>query len=245
MESSAPTPGARPRFAVITPSMNERAAYLAEARVSVRAADRLPLGFDVEHRVHVQQQRLSPGAARNPLIRESEPDAWIVPLDDDDLMLQRALQHYAELILHHSARRWFVADFVRMDEERRYLPGRDHAAWTFPTPARMLTAIFRAEHILQGNVCFHRSLFEQVGGYDESLWMAEDLDLYVRFLLAGHLPLRGAHLSHMHRVHPGNISRGVDAGRHHTDLERLYQRYAPSLGALGVPAPTQPASPGR
>ncbi|MBN9686191.1 MULTISPECIES: glycosyltransferase [unclassified Corallococcus] len=245
METSPSAPGSRPRFAVITPSMDGRAEYLAEARGSVRATVCAPLGFDVEHRVHVQQQRLSPGAARNALIRESDPDAWIVPLDDDDLLLQRTLHHYAELILQHHARRWFVADFVRVDEERRYLPGQDYAAWTFPTPVRMLIAIFRAEHFLQGNVCFHRSLFEQVGGYDESLWMAEDLDLYVRFLLAGHLPVRGAHLSHLHRVHPGNSSRGVDVGRHHADLEQLYQRYAPRLLALGVPPPAPPAVPGR
>ncbi|NOK15446.1 glycosyltransferase family 2 protein [Corallococcus carmarthensis] len=229
--------GTNLRFAVITPSVSERSKYLAEAVASVHATVRAPLEFDVKHHVHVQQEHLSPGAARNALIRESSPEAWLVPLDDDDLLLQRTLHHYADLILHHPGRRWFVADFVRMDRDRRYLPGQDYAAWTFPSSLAMLTSIFRAEHFLQGNVCFHRSLFDEVGGYDETLGMAEDLDLYVRFLLGGHLPLRGAHLSHLHRVHPGNLSRGVDARRHHTDLVRLYQRHAPRMVALGVPPP--------
>jgi hypothetical protein len=233
--------GTRLRFAVITPSTGERAEYLKEARDSVRLSMRVPLAFDVEHRVHVQERRVSPGAARNALIRESAPDAWLVPLDDDDLLFQRTLHHYAELILHHPDRCWFVADFVRMDEDRRYLPGQDYAAWTFSTPARMLTAIFRGEHFLQGNVCFHRDLFEEVGGYDASLGMAEDLDLYVRFLLAGYLPLRGAHVSHLHRVHPGNLSRCVTTGRHLVDLDQLYQRHASRLEALNVPPPTSTA----
>ncbi|RKH72587.1 glycosyltransferase family 2 protein [Corallococcus aberystwythensis] len=101
----------------------------------------------------------------------------------------------------------------------------------------MLTPIFEAEHFLQGNVCFHRSLFDELGGYDETLEMAEDLDLYVRLLIAGHLPIQGAHLSHLHRVHPGNTSRGVDARRHSADLGQLYQRHASFLAALGVPPP--------
>ena len=58
----------------------------------------------------------------------------------------------------------------------------------------MLQAIFRAEHFLQGNVCCRHALIDEVGGYDEELQMAEDLDLYVRFLLAGHLPVVCPHL---------------------------------------------------
>ncbi|RYZ40046.1 MAG: glycosyltransferase [Myxococcaceae bacterium] len=253
----------RLRFTVITPGLSGRSAFLAEAIASVRASLRAPLDFDVEHlvreeaspgrpgrgrrdvplsdgiglRVWRQREHLGPGAARNRLLQECAPDSWIVPLDDDDLLLQRTLHHYADLILHHPERRWFVADFARMDAARRYLPGQDYAAWTFQTPTAMLTSIFQARHFLQGNVCFHQGLIQEVGGYDETLEMAEDLDLYVRFLLAGHLPWRGTHLSHLHRVHEGNISRGVDARTHHEDLERLYRRHAPRLEALGVPTP--------
>jgi hypothetical protein len=227
----------RPRFAVITPSLPERSAFLQEAKASVAASVRGPLDFDVEHRFHAFPERPRPGAARNHLIRGAAPDAWLVPLDDDDLLLQRGLYHWAELVLRHPDARWFVTDFVRVDAAGRYLPGQDYTAWTFDTPQRMLTAIFRGEHFLQGNVCFARSLFDEAGGYDATLETAEDLDLYVRFVLAGHLPVRGAHVSHLHRVHGGNISRHVDAAHHRADLVRMYRRHAGRLEALGVAPP--------
>ncbi|WP_245897209.1 hypothetical protein [Hymenobacter nivis] len=68
-----------------------------------------------------------------------------------------------------------MADFLRVDENLRYLPGEDYYAWRFDTPTAMLQAIFRAEHFLQGNVCYHHALIDEVGRYDEELQMAEDL----------------------------------------------------------------------
>ena len=38
------------------------------------------------------------GPARNQLIREAPAEAWLVPLDDDDILLQRTLFHYASQI---------------------------------------------------------------------------------------------------------------------------------------------------
>ena len=101
----------------------------------------------------------------------------------------------------------------------------------------MLQAIFRAEHFLQGNVCYQRAFFDEVGGYDSELPMAEDLDLYVRFLLAGQLPVLCPHISHLHRFHARNVSIGVDAGKHNADLREIYAKYAAQLQALDVSAP--------
>ncbi len=86
-------------------------------------------------------------------------------------------------------------------------------------------------------MCYGRRLFDEVGGYDEQLPMAEDLDLYVRFLLAGHLPVVSPHISHLHRFHPRNVSSGVDADKHAQDLRAIYAKYAPRLQAAGVAAP--------
>ena len=67
--------------------------------------------------------------------------------------------------------------------------------------------------------------------------MAEDLDLYVRFLLAGQLPVLCPHISHLHRFHASNVSIGVDAARHNADLRVIYDKYAPRLAALDVAGP--------
>ncbi|GAA4385342.1 glycosyltransferase family 2 protein [Hymenobacter koreensis] len=252
-------------FAVITPTHN-RAAYLPEAVQSVRASVLAPLpeasyehlvlenactddtarllrdlasadGAPLRTQSHPGPEPLLPGPARNRLIREAAPNAWLVPLDDDDVLLQRALYHYGVHIGANPAGKWFVADFLRVDQERRYLPGEDYYAWRFDSPTDMLRAIFRAEHFIQGNVCYSRALFDEVGGYDENLHMAEDLDLYVRFLLAGHLPVVCPHLSHLHRFHSSNVSIGVDAARHGADLQVLFDKYTGQLTQLGIERP--------
>lgn len=250
-------------FSVITPTHNRRD-FLPEAVASVRATVSAPLDFSFAHlicenastddtaawlreaaqqegvllRVRPQPHKLLPGPARNLLIREDAPaDGWIVPLDDDDILLQRALFHYAHQIEQHPDRPWLVADFLRVDQDRRYLPNEDYYAWQFDSPTEMLRAIFRAEHFIQGNVCYSRALFEEVGGYDEQIEMAEDLDLYVRFLLAGHLPVICPHLSHLHRFHTSNVSIGVDADKHGQDLQEIYDKYAQQLQQLGIERP--------
>jgi glycosyltransferase involved in cell wall biosynthesis len=249
-------------FSIITPT-HDRSALLPEAVASVRASTGAPLDFSFDHLVfdngsqdgtaaYLRDAATQPGPplrhwhhgahqtvgrARNLAIREAAPDAWLVPLDDDDLLLQRALFHYGTQIEAHPGRPWLVADFLRVDENLRYMPGEDYYAWQFDTPTAMLQAIFRAEHFLQGNVCYSHALIDQVGGYDEELTMAEDLDLYVRFLLAGHLPVVCSHLSHLHRFHTRNVSIGVDAAKHNADLRVIYQKYAAQLGALGIDEP--------
>ncbi|WP_019947269.1 glycosyltransferase family 2 protein [Hymenobacter aerophilus] len=250
-------------FSVITPTHN-RLAYLPEAVASVRATVSAPLYFTFEHlvcenacsddtaaylheaaqqpgaplRVRLQPELLRAGPARNLLIKHDAPtNAWIVPLDDDDLLLQRTLFHYGQQIEQHPIRPWLVADFLRVDQNRRYLPADDYYAWQFDSPQDMLRAIFRAEHFIQGNVCYSRELFDEVGGYDEDIAMAEDLDLYVRFLLAGHLPVICPHISHLHRFHDSNVSIGVDADKHAQDLRVIYDKYAGQLGKMGIERP--------
>lgn len=249
-------------FTVITPT-HQRADLLPEAIASVRATTTAPLDIQWEHLLyntgssdhsarvlaeaaaqpgpavrHWQHPALQrPGWGRNALVAEAQDDTWVVPLDDDDIMLQRTLFHYAGEIQRHPGRPWLVADFLRMDEQRRYLPNEDYYAWQFDSPADMLRAIFKAEHFIQGNVCYSHALFQEVKGYDEQLAMAEDLDLYVRFLLAGHLPVICPHISHLHRFHTSNISIGVDADKHGHDLQVLYDKYEAQLAAVGVERP--------
>ena len=251
-------------FTVITPT-HQRRELLPEAVASVRANISAPLDFSFEHLVYdggsrdgtaayLREAAAQPGpslrhwhspgrqlagAARNRLVAEAEPDAWIVPLDDDDILLQRTLHNYAAQIQAHPGRPWFVADFLRVDKSGRYLPREDYYAWQFESPTAMLQAIFRAEHFIQGNVCYRRALVDEVGGYDGALAMAEDLDLYVRFLLAGQLPVVCPHISHLHRFHARNVSIGVDAEKHNADLRVIYEKYAKQLKALGVVGPRE------
>ena len=83
-------------------------------------------------------------------------------------------------------------------------------------------------------MCFSRKLYDEVGGYDESVGMAEDLDLYVRFLIYGHLNVYLPIISHLHRMHTANFSIGCDRDKHHADLTDIYQRNEEKLRVMGV-----------
>jgi glycosyltransferase involved in cell wall biosynthesis len=247
---------------VVTPTHN-RADYLPETVESVRANVKTqnPTNFTFDHlicangctdgtnewleknananadvpiRFRIENGKMLPGYARNHVIQDAPSDAWISPLDDDDIMLQRNLYYYAYNIQMNPDKQWFINDFVRVDSELRYRPKEDYYHWKFDNCAEMLRAIFRGECFAQGNVCYSKKLFDEVGGYHEKLSMAEDLDLYVRFLLAGQLPGYSPHISHLHRCHNRNISIGVDAAKHHDDLKCIYDRYADKLKALDV-----------
>lgn len=64
--------------------------------------------------------------------------------------------------------------------------------------------------------------------------MAEDLDLYVRFLIRGHLSVYIPMVSHLHRMHTDNFSIGCDAQKHHADLRDIYKRNEEALRIMGI-----------
>lgn len=243
-------------FTVITPT-SHRLPYLKECIASVQGQVLAGVQAELEHIVLVSEpdaataawvasgdwpatvrvveagaERLSPAQARNRAIAEAS-NPWILLLDDDDVFLQRTAFHFTQAVQAHPERRWFVSDFLRVDAELRY-QADDYYAWPFDTPAEMLQAIFRSEHFLQGNVCFQKSLFEEAGGYDESLDMAEDLELYVRFLLKGALPVALPFASHLHRMHEANISRAVQGDKHFHDLRQMFHHHEEKLQKLMV-----------
>lgn len=159
---------------------------------------------------------------------------WIVILDDDDIMLQRTLYYFGRATQQHPGQRWFISDFVRVDECLAYQPGEDYYGWPFTTTQEMLQAIFRSESFVQGNVCFQKSLFDEVSGYHPERQTAEDLELYVRFLLAGALPECLPIVSHLHRVHAQNTSRGIGRDHHYADLIQIYGSMEQALKEEGV-----------
>jgi glycosyltransferase involved in cell wall biosynthesis len=245
------------KISIITPTHN-RLPFLKETVASVQRSVTHPLDLAVEHVVHdvgstdgtdrwlrhdeaaahlvslFSPEKKRPGLARNEAIARADGE-FLLPLDDDDLLLQRTAHHFVHALTGEgSPADWAVSDFLRVDEEGRYLPGEDYYGWRFGSVKEMLQAIFSASHFIQGNVCYHRSLFDRVGGYDPDLSMAEDLDLYVRFLLDGRMPRYVPMVSHLHRMHRNNLSKVVNKDHYNDDMTRLYEKYEPDLTRLGV-----------
>lgn len=162
---------------------------------------------------------------------------YIFELDSDDLVPQRALANCYHTLREYPQADWMIADFFSVNKKHEYLMGQDYYGWNYKNPKEMLTAIFKANHFIQHNVVYRKKLWEDAGGYDEHLTMAEDLDLFIRFLLRGCMPAIVPYISHFHRVHDTNISRDVTLAHHQQDLAQLYLKYEEQLANMNIVCP--------
>ncbi|CAF0879768.1 unnamed protein product [Didymodactylos carnosus] len=188
------------------------------------------------------EHKMPPSQARNICIRKTRGqficvlitvDFYILQ-DDDDVFLQRCIHNFAHAIRENKNKQFFISDFLRVNEHLQYMPKEDYYGWVFKDCKEMLQAIFDSCHFIQGNVCYSKKLFDDAGEYDETIGMAEDLDLYVRFLIHGDHPVYLPVISHLHRMHTANFSIGCDRDKHHNDLRGIYGRNEQKLKSLGV-----------
>lgn len=231
-------------ISVITPTYNQ-AQYLDDCITSVSASIVAPTQITIEHIVvndgstdhtdaicrkhpHIHyiplKQNQGGSVALNTGIHAAS-GKYIFVLDSDDVLLQRTLYNFYSALEADEAAEWAYSDFIRSDESLRYRLQDDYYGWRFSTPKEMLTAIFEGQHFLQHNVMYTRELFIKAGGYDEQRFIAKDLDLFIRFLLLGKLPLYIPITSHIHRFHDTNISIGHDGAKHLANVAQLQRTY--------------------
>lgn len=169
----------KPAVSVLTPTIPARARLLAECERSVKAQT-----FDnFEHRILVDADQEGCSRTMNKLANES-CGKWLLPLADDDLLLPGCI----ETLLAHTA----DADIV-------YAPplvtGNEDRWWFFQAPPAIpSTALIRAE------------LWDQLGGYDESVLREEDRGLWVKALDVGARFVRVDAPCWVYRQHGGNKS---------------------------------------
>lgn len=144
-------------MSVLTPSIPPRASLLEECRRSVEAQTEA----DWEHLVEIDTHREGCSKVMNRLAAKAR-GVWVLPLADDDLILPGALRN----LLAHS----YESDII-------YAPplmwGWD--SWHF----------FQEPPNIPSFALIKRSLWEQLGGYDESVIREEDRGLWTRALEAG------------------------------------------------------------
>lgn len=119
-----------------------------------------------------------------------------------------------------------MSDFVRVDQEARYLIGQDYFGWQFKTNKEIIDAILNGEHFIQFNSILRKDLFNQVSRIDESFSGPEDVDLYLRFLENKEMPKYLNFYSHLHRMHLNNLSHGMTKNSYlNTHLHLLRTKY--------------------
>ncbi len=244
------------KISVITTTYN-RKILLQEAMESIERSICIPLPIEFEHIVYDDAstdgtEKLFEGDRWKKVIYirgvvnkgqsfgknraiEKATGEYIFLLDSDDVVVSRTLYNFAKLASEKTTTAWFTSDFLRTNNALAYEIGEDYYGWDFATIEAMLQSIFRGEHFLQSNVFFRKDLFHASGGFDESMNMGEDLDLYIRFLVqGGALPYHASHISHLHRNHENNVSSGITQEKHMEQVKFLRQKYVDELSRLGV-----------
>jgi glycosyltransferase involved in cell wall biosynthesis len=164
---------------VLTPTVPERADLLRECERSV-AAQTWP---DYEHRILMDGDREGCAVTMNKLAAEAQGD-WLLPLADDDLLLPGAL---ASLLA-----RFTEGDIIYSPP---LVTGNEDRWWFYQAPP-----------VIPSCALIRRSLWESLGGYDETLWHEEDRDLWVRALAFDAKFVRVDEPCWVYRLHAGNKS---------------------------------------
>jgi len=173
-----------PLVSVITATIPERAAFLEECVASVEAQT-----VDCwEHLVEVDDLRQGCSAMVNRAVARARGD-WLFLIADDDLLLPRCLETH----LAHSADAdvVFAPPLVTGNEDR----------WWF----------FQAPPVIPSTALIRRSLWDDLGGYDEGLIREEDRALWVMAVAADARFVRVDEPCWVYRQHETNKSFAVAA----------------------------------
>lgn len=151
--------------AVVTASLPERAARLAEAAASVAAQTAQPAA----HLIGVDYARRGPEAVRNDLVAGATTD-WVAFLDDDDLLFP----HHLATLLAASADADVVYSFCEVEGRGGWTPNHDFDA-----------AVLRSYNFIPVTALVRRAAFVLAGGFAGGTHPTEDWDLWRRLLDGG------------------------------------------------------------
>lgn len=190
--------------------------------------------------------RCGPSGARNLGVNQAQHD-WIAFLDSDDVWDEHHLQKAMEVVKRYPHCRFALFNFQLTDQALVKRPGLQGFVKAFPAfrgSPRLFSQLFRLERrtdvwhgpaqaqALLGNwlqpsgLIIQRSLFLQAGGFNESLWRCEDMDLLLKLVCLSPATLV---LTPSYRWRQGQ-SDSLAADAHTLDLKRTGLRIMASTG---------------
>jgi glycosyltransferase involved in cell wall biosynthesis len=184
---------------------------------SPEIAQRLPVRY-------IRQENHGLSEARNVGIRESK-GSYVVFLDADDRLLPEAIESGLHALETHPDCAIAVGDHVFIAADGSHLGNSDKGGevhWHYE-------ALLKSNFIeMISSVLFRRSVFDEVGGFDPTIRVAEDYDLYLRIARVRPICCHAVIVAE-YRMHRTNTSRNSELMLTTTlqvlNRQRRYVRY--------------------
>jgi glycosyltransferase involved in cell wall biosynthesis len=154
---------------------------------------------------YIRQENRGLTPTRNLGVRESR-GTYIVFLDADDRLKPEAIETGVRMLEHRPECAMAVGDHHFIAADGSYLAESRKDC----LPAYHYEALLKSNFIeMISSVLFRRSIFEQVGGFDTNLRVAEDYELYLRIARAHPICCHPAIVAE-YRIHDTNASRNSE-----------------------------------
>jgi glycosyltransferase involved in cell wall biosynthesis len=175
--------------------------------------------FQGDRRVRlIRQENRGPSAARNAGLAVAR-GRFVTMLDSDDLLLPRYLEVMAAALEREPGAGLAYTDARVLDQETGRIRRTTMMAYQRPpkVPPANAASFFRLlldRNFICPTVTVRRAAIDRVGGFDERLWRAEEWELWLRIVYAGHRAVRPPGVLVVHRDRPGSLS---------TDLAKMIE----------------------